>query len=118
MVGEVEVVTLVILDNVGHRWHSIFVERSSVNCTAFIVNETSVDESQVVVGNVLHHFLSFRVADVSKTKEFCAAEVILESHDVLVELVLVGCEVSLIAVFRISPFFTTPGNEPDSSLGS
>lgn len=118
MIGEVEVMTLVVLDNVGHRWHSIFVERTSVNCLSCVIDQTSVDESQVVVGHVLHHFLSFRVSDVSKTKEFCAAEVILESHDVLVELVLVGCEVSLIAVFRISPFFTTPGDESDCPLGS
>lgn len=118
MVGEVEVVTLVVLNNVGHRWHSIFVERTSVDCLSSVVDQTSVDESQIVVGDVLHHFLSFRVADVSKTKQFCAAEVILESHDVLVELVLVCCEVSLIAVFRISPFFSAPGNEPDSPLGS
>lgn len=118
MIGEVEVVTLVVLNNVGHRWHSILIKRSSVDCLSCVVDQTSVDDSQVLVGNVLHHFLSFRITDVSETKEFGAAEVVLESHDVLVQLVLVGLEVSLIAVSWVSPFFTAPGNESDCPLGS
>ena len=118
MVGEVEIVALVVHDNVGHRWHSVFVEWTSVNCAAFIVDQTRVDEGQIFVRNVLHHFLSFRIADVTETKQFCAAEVVLKSHNMLVKLVLVGCEVSLITVFGISPFLSAPGNEPDCSLGS
>lgn len=117
VIGEVEVVALVVHDNVGHRWHSVLIKRSSVNCFACIVHQTSVDNGQVSVGHVLHHFLAFRVADVAESKEFCTAQIVLESHDVLVQLVFVGLEVSLIAISWISPFLAAPGNEPDGSLG-